>query len=130
VLPVRCNRGYLIGRGCLDTRRPVVPQSGSDSGRHARLVPVHSLTQLTLYALKLDTIGFGGPVALARYMHRGGQQFAETTTKASSGEWHTLGLSVKGGHFRVFFDDKPLSETDSVTQFEDLATNGYDAKRW
>ncbi|CAN5146900.1 chromate transporter [soil metagenome] len=32
--------------------------------------PRYSLWQMTLYALKLGTIGFGGPVALVGYMHR------------------------------------------------------------
>src|SRR4029079_14551475 len=32
--------------------------------------PTYSLWQLTRYALKLGTIGFGGPVALVGYMHR------------------------------------------------------------
>lgn len=32
--------------------------------------PAYTLKQLTLYFLKLGTIGFGGPVALVGYMHR------------------------------------------------------------
>ncbi len=32
--------------------------------------PGYSLWQLTMYALKLGTLGFGGPVALVGYMHR------------------------------------------------------------
>src|SRR5215207_4745066 len=32
--------------------------------------PGYTLKQLTLYFLKLGTIGFGGPVALVGYMHR------------------------------------------------------------
>ena len=32
--------------------------------------PAYSLWQLVLYMLRLGTIGFGGPVALAGYMHR------------------------------------------------------------
>src|ERR1700681_3229503 len=30
----------------------------------------YSLAQLALYALRLGTLGFGGPVALVGYMHR------------------------------------------------------------
>ncbi len=33
-------------------------------------LPSYSLRQLTLYVLKLGTVGFGGPVALVGYMHR------------------------------------------------------------
>jgi chromate transporter len=32
--------------------------------------PIYTLQQLTIYFLKLGTIGFGGPVALVGYMHR------------------------------------------------------------
>src|SRR5262245_42917 len=32
--------------------------------------PTYMLWQLVLYALKLGTVGFGGPVALVGYMHR------------------------------------------------------------
>src|SRR5215203_2551427 len=32
--------------------------------------PVYSLWQLVLYALRLGTLGFGGPVALVGYMHK------------------------------------------------------------
>ena len=32
--------------------------------------PVYSLSDLSLYFLKLGTWGFGGPVALVGYMHR------------------------------------------------------------
>lgn len=32
--------------------------------------PTYSLGQITKYALRLGTIGFGGPVALVGYMHR------------------------------------------------------------
>ncbi|MCA3182237.1 MAG: chromate transporter, partial [Cupriavidus sp.] len=33
-------------------------------------LPSYTLRQLVLYFLKLGTLGFGGPVALAGYMHR------------------------------------------------------------
>ena len=32
--------------------------------------PGYTLWQLSLYALRLGTLGFGGPVALVGYMHR------------------------------------------------------------
>ena len=32
--------------------------------------PRYSLSQLVIYALRLGTIGFSGPVALVGYMHR------------------------------------------------------------
>ncbi|SPC20782.1 hypothetical protein CO2235_MP40138 [Cupriavidus oxalaticus] len=32
--------------------------------------PAYTLWQLVLYFLRLGTTGFGGPVALAGYMHR------------------------------------------------------------
>ena len=34
------------------------------------LPPVYTLWQLALYMLRLGTLGFGGPIALAGYMHR------------------------------------------------------------
>lgn len=34
------------------------------------VTPVYTLWQMTLYALKLGSIGFGGPIALVGYMHR------------------------------------------------------------
>src|SRR5260221_9448966 len=40
--------------------RPTDPSAG----------PRYSLWQLVMYALKLGTLGFGGPVALVGYMHR------------------------------------------------------------
>src|SRR5216117_1920390 len=36
----------------------------------ASVSPTYSLWQLVLYMLRLGTLGFGGPVALAGYMHR------------------------------------------------------------
>ena len=73
-------------------------------------------------------------------------QFAGVDVKVSGSEWHTLKLSVKGNHFQVFFDDKPLFEADdktftksggvglwtkadSVTEFDDFVVVGYDPRR-
>ena len=41
-----------------------------DSESHQLITTPYSLTQLTIYFLKLGTWGFGGPVALVGYMHR------------------------------------------------------------
>ncbi|MGB8699529.1 MAG: chromate transporter [Thermosynechococcaceae cyanobacterium] len=41
---------------------PIVPTEG--------FTPPYSLGQMVLYALKLGSIGFGGPIALVGYMHR------------------------------------------------------------
>ena len=38
--------------------------------QEGRGVPIYSLYQLILYALKLGSLGFGGPVALVGYMYR------------------------------------------------------------
>lgn len=38
--------------------------------QETQVVPPYSLYQLILYALKLGTLGFGGPVALVGYMYR------------------------------------------------------------
>jgi len=45
-----------------------IAQDASPVGGGA--VPAYSLTELTLYFLRLGTFGFGGPVALVGYMHR------------------------------------------------------------
>lgn len=44
-------------------KTPVISNSGETA-------PKYSLWQMVLYALKLGSIGFGGPVALVGYMHR------------------------------------------------------------
>ncbi|MEI6540144.1 MAG: chromate efflux transporter, partial [Planctomycetota bacterium] len=47
----------------METDAPLIPPD-AQSG------PSYTLWQLVAYALKLGTIGFGGPVALVGYMHR------------------------------------------------------------
>jgi chromate transporter len=44
--------------------------SDTESAPAANLNPAYSLWQMTAYALRLGTLGFGGPVALVGYMHR------------------------------------------------------------
>lgn len=46
----------------MDATQRSLPQASATSA--------YTLTQLVLYALKLGTVGFGGPVALVGYMHR------------------------------------------------------------
>ena len=36
----------------------------------SNIAPSYSLWQITAYALRLGSLGFGGPVALVGYMHR------------------------------------------------------------
>lgn len=43
---------------------------GSAPARQPTAGPTYSLWQITAYALRLGTLGFGGPVALVGYMHR------------------------------------------------------------
>lgn len=46
------------------------PKAAVQVQEEAQGAPLYSLYQLTLYALKLGTLGFGGPVALVGYMYR------------------------------------------------------------
>lgn len=46
------------------------PISSSEIARGFAEAPCYSLWQLVLYMLRLGSLGFGGPVALAGYMHR------------------------------------------------------------
>jgi hypothetical protein len=71
------------------------------------------------------------------------QQFAGVDVKVPSGVWHRLGLEVRKGHFKVFFNDTLLFEADdstfknagkvglwtkadSVTYFDDLQIESFD----
>src|SRR3989442_2376483 len=53
---------------CMNTARPIDPEKG-----HSRMTadaePV-KLRELVLYFLRLGSLGFGGPIALAGYMQR------------------------------------------------------------
>src|SRR5439155_6333828 len=49
----------------------MVTWTGSDEGARVGVTArSYSLWQLLVYALRLGTLGFGGPVALVGYMHR------------------------------------------------------------
>ncbi len=51
------------------------------------------------------------------------RQFAGLRTTVSSGQWHTLRLEIRGTHFKVSFDGKPLFEADDKT-FSDAGKVG------
>src|SRR6478609_6454102 len=52
------------------SRPDVAAGVAMDAVRPLPSTPVYSLWQLVRYMLRLGTLGFGGPVALAGYMHR------------------------------------------------------------
>jgi len=72
------------------------------------------------------------------------QPIAGENAKVSSGEWHTLRITVQNVHFQIFFDNQPLFEADdatfdigkvglstladSVTIFDNLYVESRDAK--
>src|SRR5262245_62732377 len=58
--------------------------------------PTYTLAQLVLYALKLGTIGFGGPVALVGYMHRDLVETRKWITEADYKEGLTLSQLMPG----------------------------------
>src|SRR4249920_811715 len=58
--------------------------------------PGYSLAQLVLYALKLGTIGFGGPVALVGYMHRDLVEQRKWISEADYKEGLTLAQLMPG----------------------------------
>lgn len=70
VFTCRATRGNLV---TMVTSAPGTQQVDSFSTEPVSQPPVrpgYSLGQLTSYALRLGTLGFGGPVALVGYMHR------------------------------------------------------------
>ena len=61
-----------------------------------RQSPGYSLLQLTLYALRLGTTGFGGPVALVGYMHRDLVETRRWISEAEYKEGLTLAQLMPG----------------------------------
>lgn len=60
------------------------------------VAPAYSLFDLTAYALKLGTIGFGGPVALVGYMHRDLVERRKWISEAEYKEGLTLAQLMPG----------------------------------
>ncbi len=58
--------------------------------------PAYSLWQMVLYALKLGTFGFGGPVALVGYMHRDLVEARKWISEADYKEGLTLAQLMPG----------------------------------
>ena len=58
--------------------------------------PNYSLWQITAYALRLGTLGFGGPVALVGYMHRDLVEQRQWITEADYKEGLTLAQLMPG----------------------------------
>jgi len=58
--------------------------------------PSYSLWQLVMYALKLGTLGFGGPVALVGYMHRDLVEARKWISEADYKEGLTLAQLMPG----------------------------------
>ena len=59
-------------------------------------LPTYSLWQITAYALRLGTLGFGGPVALVGYMHRDLVEQRKWITEADYKEGLTLAQLMPG----------------------------------
>lgn len=73
-----------------DGSSPPPPAGPAESG------PVYSLWDLVLYALKLGTLGFGGPVALVGYMHRDLVETRKWISEADYKEGLTLAQLMPG----------------------------------
>src|SRR5258708_19097803 len=58
--------------------------------------PSYTLWELVAYALKLGTLGFGGPVALVGYMHRDLVEQRKWISEADYKEGLTLGQLMPG----------------------------------
>ena len=76
-----------------------MPESNSSSAAvipETAFVPSYSLWQMTAYALRLGTLGFGGPVALVGYMHRDLVEQRQWISEADYKEGLTLAQLMPG----------------------------------
>lgn len=69
---------------------------GSAPSEQPAIGPAYSLWQITAYALRLGTLGFGGPVALVGYMHRDLVEQRKWITEADYKEGITLAQLMPG----------------------------------
>lgn len=69
---------------------------GSAPAEQSAIAPTYSLWQITAYALRLGTLGFGGPVALVGYMHRDLVEQRKWITEADYKEGITLAQLMPG----------------------------------
>ncbi len=69
---------------------------GSAPAEQPAVGPTYSLWQITAYALRLGTLGFGGPVALVGYMHRDLVEQRKWITEADYKEGLTLAQLMPG----------------------------------
>jgi chromate transporter len=75
----------------LDASRDSPPQAEASETK-----PVYSLWQLVTYALRLGTLGFGGPVALVGFMHRDLVEQRKWISEADYKEGLTLAQLMPG----------------------------------
>ncbi len=77
---------------------PDSPGANSSSEDNAEISTArnYTLAQLGLYALKLGTVGFGGPVALVEYMHRDLVERRKWISEADYKEGLTLAQLMPG----------------------------------
>src|SRR6184192_2687755 len=73
-----------------------VPQQSESATTATEVVRPYSLWQLVAYALKLGTLGFGGPVALVGYMNRDLVERRKWISEADFKEGLTLAQLMPG----------------------------------
>src|SRR5262245_55671009 len=69
---------------------------GSTPVAQPAIGPTYSLWEITAYALRLGTLGFGGPVALVGYMHRDLVEQRKWISEADYKEGLTLAQLMPG----------------------------------
>ena len=75
---------------------PTEQPTNNPAGQESSSAPGYSLWQLIVYALKLGTFGFGGPVALVGYMYRDLVETRKWISEADYKEGLTLAQLMPG----------------------------------